>query len=67
MNEEEIEIGDIEDLIDLQIRQQGVATIKVSDGEVFVFTEDTLRKLLANAAANEERRVVVFIPFQRGN
>jgi hypothetical protein len=45
--------------IKMQIETQGVASYKVSDGEVFVFTSALLEKLLEKS--REQGRVVVFV------
>lgn len=55
----------IEDIFDEHIKQGGPVAMKVDDGEVFIFTETTLRALLAQAEKNPERKVVIFIPVDR--
>lgn len=47
--------------VELQIQQQGVASYKVSDGEVFVFTTATLEKLLQVSQKSEQGRAIVFV------
>ena len=42
-----------------QLRMQGVASYRVDDGEVFVFTKETLETLLESA--RERGRVIVFV------
>ncbi len=45
--------------VEAQIAAQGVASYKVSDGEVFVFTSAVLEGFLE--AAREKGRVIVFV------
>lgn len=45
--------------LEVQIEREGVAVAKVDDGEVFVFTEGVLERLLLRARANG--RVMVFV------
>lgn len=52
MNEEDIEF---------QIQQQGAASYKVEDGEVFVFTVATLEKLLCKAHESGKGQCIVFV------
>lgn len=47
------------DLVDEQLRQQGISAIRVSDGHVFTFTLETLERLLE--AAEEDGKVVIFV------
>lgn len=49
----------ISDLIDAQIREQGVSVIRVNDGHVFTFTEALLEELLKLARIKGE--VILFI------
>lgn len=60
-----IEEQDITQYVDEKIEQDGVVAMKVTDGEVFVFTDVTLRKLLAQAEGSPEKKAIVFIPFVR--
>ena len=50
---------DINQDVEAQLQAQGVAAYKVSDGEVFVFTKETLQGLLE--ASQESGRVILFI------
>ena len=52
-------MDDLSEDVELQINQQGVASYKVSDGEVFVFTTAILEKLLK--ASNKDGQVAVFV------
>ncbi len=54
-------MSDISEVIDDQIEQQGTASIQVKDGEVFVFTRETLEALLARALESGTGRVAVFV------
>lgn len=53
--------SDITNVFDAQIDFQGVGAIKVSDGEVFMFPVEMLRKLIEVAEAKQSDKVVVFI------
>lgn len=50
---------DLGEEVAMQIEQQGVASFKVDDGEVFIFTKETLEKLVV--AAEKEGKVVLFV------
>ncbi len=52
MNEEDVEF---------QIKQQGVASYKMVDGEVFVLTTATLERLLTKAIESGKGRCVLFV------
>lgn len=52
------------DDIELQIQQQGLASYKVDDGEVFVFTTAILEKMLETS--RKEGKVIVFIKTRPG-
>jgi len=54
-------LSDLIQDVELQIQQQGVASYKVSDGEVFVFTTATLEKLLQVSQKSEQGRAIVFV------
>lgn len=56
--------NDVNDLIDFQVAKGGVSTIKCKDGQVFVFSADTLRRLLRNAEANDDGRATIFVKAQ---
>ena len=47
--------GDME----MQLKTQGVATYKVDDGEVFVFSTETLQKLLDKS--KDSGHAIVFV------
>lgn len=49
----EITQEQIDELISEQLERQGAASIRVSDGQVFVFKRETLEKLLAAALEND--------------
>ncbi len=51
----------MQEIVDAQIEQQGVAAIAVSDGHVLVFETATLERLLARAIESAEGRVIVFV------
>lgn len=50
------------ELADGQIRQQGMAAVRLKDGTAFILTAETLEKLLLRARDSEEQRVMIFIP-----
>lgn len=50
--------GDIGDVADAQIEQQGVASFRCEDGQVFVFTIATLERLLVAAHENGGKALV---------
>jgi hypothetical protein len=52
-------MSDIADDADFQIQQQGLASYKTSDGEVFVFTTETLEVLLAKSIESGVGKVLV--------
>ncbi len=52
---------DIGEVFDAQIEQQGTASIRVKDGQIFLFTTATLEALLAKSLENAEGKVVVFV------
>lgn len=49
----------ITDIIDAQLKSQGVSCIRVTDGHVFTFTVDALEQMLEKARAMG--KVVVFV------
>lgn len=53
--------GDIGDVFDFQLQQQGTACVRVDDGHVFAFTEKTLVKLLEVARQNDRKQALVFV------
>jgi hypothetical protein len=53
--------NDLAEVIDTQIQAQGVACFKVSDGQVFIFTIDTLERLLAGAKSHPSQVAKVFV------
>jgi len=53
--------GSVLALLRARLTTDGVSSAKVSDGEVFMFTAATLRKLLEAAEASEEKDVTVFV------
>ncbi len=55
--------GDINDVIDAQISNQGVGVVSVKDGTTLVFTTACLERLLAQSRA--EGRVIVLVRHQR--
>jgi hypothetical protein len=54
-------MSDIENDMEFQISQQGVATYKVKDGEVFVFTTEMLEDLLAKSIESGVGKALVFV------
>ena len=52
-------MSDLHDDIEVQIESQGVASYKVDDGEVFVFTTQLLEKMLEQSKA--QGRVIIFV------
>ena len=46
------------EVVDQQIEQQGTASFKVKDGQVFVFTTSTLEALLAASIENGGKAIV---------
>ena len=50
--------------IEMQIENQGVASYKVDDGEVFVFTTKLLEKMLEQSKA--EGKIIVFVKTRPG-
>jgi hypothetical protein len=52
---------DLNEEIEAQLAHQGVAAIRVEDGEVFILTVDMLDRLRAAADERGTDRVVVFV------
>jgi hypothetical protein len=52
---------DLGDEVMEQIKQQGTASFKVADGEIFVFTTKTLETLLARSIESGDGKVLVFV------
>jgi len=52
-------MSDIADDVEYQLKTQGVASYRVSDGEVFVFSTATLEKLLEQSRT--AGKVIVFV------
>lgn len=52
------------DDIEVQIENQGVASYKVDDGEVFVFTTKLLEKMLETS--RKEGKVIIFVKTRAG-
>lgn len=50
--------------IEMQLKQQGVASYKVDDGEVFVFSTAMLEKMLETS--REQGKVIVFVKTRPG-
>lgn len=50
--------NDLAEVIEDQLQRQGVASFRVDDGHVFVFTTETLEQLLKDA---EDGRILVFV------
>lgn len=44
-----------------RVEENGVATMQVSDGTVFVFSEDVLSRLLEDSRNDPKKRVVVYV------
>ncbi len=47
--------------LDAQCQVHGVASAKVLDGEVFLFSAERLERLLDAARASSEKRALVFV------
>lgn len=54
--------GTIADIVDAHIMQKGLVAVKVKDGEMFIFSDVTLRQLLKRAEESPQKRCMVFIP-----
>lgn len=65
VKKEDDEVSSIADIADAHIQQTGLVAVKVKDGEMFIFTDVTLRQLLKQAESNPTRKVMVFIPTKR--
>lgn len=52
-------MSDLTEDIEYQLKAQGVASYKVDDGEVFVFSTAVLEKLLEQS--KDKGRVIVFV------
>ena len=55
------EEGNLSDIVDAQIKQQGTGCIAVKDGHVFTFTTHTLELLLEQSLKTPDRKVIVFV------
>jgi hypothetical protein len=51
--------GDVGDVIEAQLKSQGVSCIAVEDGHVFTFTSETLAALVEKAA--KTGKVALFV------
>lgn len=54
-----IDDNQLSEVIKDQLKSQGVASFRVKDGQVFIFSLKTLEKLLK--AAQEDGRAMVFV------
>lgn len=48
-------------VMDAQLRQQGIGCIQVKDGQVFLFSEYVLEKLLEQSRSHPDKCALVFI------
>ncbi len=62
MKEGDAEFEKMMEVADGHIKQRGFASVKLKDGEFFIFTTGTLEKLLVRSKENPDGKVAVFIP-----